>query len=151
MSERSPSTVKTVASISITVFLISLGYLLYIQLTGGNQLGKCELKQGVLPKLVLNAKRPKVPNNVFVDSHQNDKRVSDYLGRGLVVNFWATWCTPCVKEMPHLDRLRSAVKPFNIDVLAISEDKNAVDVVGSFYAFHQLKNLDILIDQEKKF
>ena len=78
-------------------------------------------------------------------------KLSDLKGNIVILQFTASWCSVCRKEMPHLDRLRSAVKPFNIDVLAISEDKNAVDVVGSFYAFHQLKNLDILIDQEKKF
>ncbi len=148
MSERSLSTGKTAALILVAVIIVILGLLLHTQLIDKNKLGKCEPKKGVLTKLVLHAERPKVPNNIFVDSHQKSKRLSDYRGRGLVVNFWATWCLPCVKEMPHLDRLRTKVKSFNIDVLAVSEDKNGAGVVRNFYADNKLKNLEIFIDRK---
>ena len=148
MSEWSLSTGKIAASILVTVIIISLGYLSYIQLTDEDQLEKCEPNKGVLPKFVLNAERPKVPNNIFFDNYQNEKKLSDYLGRGVVVNFWATWCLPCVKEMPHLDRLHAKVKAFNIDVLAISEDKNGTGIVRNFYADNNLNNLEIFIDKK---
>ena len=92
----------------------------------------------------------KVPDNIFYDNDHTERKLSSYLGRGLVLNFWATWCAPCVKEMPHLDKLRPILKSSNFDVLAVSEDRNGLDLIRSFFADNSLKNLEILIDQKGK-
>jgi thiol-disulfide isomerase/thioredoxin len=73
-------------------------------------------------------------------------RLSDYRGRGVVFNFWATWCAPCIREMPDLDRLKTLVAENGIDVLALSEDRKGVDRVTKFYKSAEIKNLEILLD-----
>lgn len=50
--------------------------------------------------------------------------LSQYLGKPLVVNFWATWCAPCVKEMPDLDALQAAHPHVRIIGIAIDTEKN---------------------------
>src|SRR5207249_2198939 len=68
-----------------------------------------ELLQGTLAKFQL-AKYPKpLPELVFNDADDKLLSLADYKGKVLLVNFWATWCAPCVKEMPSLDRLQEAV------------------------------------------
>jgi len=51
-------------------------------------------------------------------------RLSDYRGHVLVLNFWGTWCPPCVAETPSLERFAEKVKPWGVEVLGASERKD---------------------------
>jgi thiol-disulfide isomerase/thioredoxin len=62
------------------------------------------------------------PDTVFIDGADHPMHLSDFKGHVLVVNLWATWCGPCVKEMPALAKLQSDY-PGKILVLPISMDK----------------------------
>ena len=72
--------------------------------------------------------------------------LQSFRGRLVLVNFWATWCEPCVREMPALDALqtRFAGRPFS--VVAISEDRGGQPVVRKYYDQHGLDGLDIYCD-----
>jgi thiol-disulfide isomerase/thioredoxin len=83
----------------------------------------------------------------FFDKDGRPRRFADYRGRGLVVNFWATWCAPCVKEMPDLDRLNARLKGEGIDVLTLSSDREGAPVVEAFYRRLDLKTLPVLLDK----
>jgi peroxiredoxin len=54
-------------------------------------------------------------------------KLADLRGRVIVLNFWATWCPPCVEEMPSLNRLHAQLAPINGMVLGVSVDKDAGD------------------------
>jgi len=84
----------------------------------------------------------------FHDRNGSEVRVSDYKGTALVINFWATWCPPCVAEMPSLDRLKGILDGTGIDVLAINEDRDGAAMAGKFYEINGIANLDILIDRK---
>lgn len=75
------------------------------------------------------------------------RTIADYRGRGLVVNFWATWCAPCVREMPALDRLHATLAPDGIAVLALSEDFKGAPVVRKFYARNGIAHLPVATDR----
>src|SRR5690554_6016627 len=60
----------------------------------------------------------------YPDLNGNDVPLSSYAGRPLVVNFWATWCAPCVKEMPDLDALSKKYKEMNFVGIAIDTRAN---------------------------
>lgn len=83
----------------------------------------------------------------FVDGTGTVRALSDFKGRGLVLNFWATWCAPCVKEMPALDRLRALVAGRGIEVVALSADRGGAAVVKAFYAAHAIGRLEVAIDE----
>ena len=91
-----------------------------------------------------------VPTEAFFDAGDAPRRLSDYRGTGLVVNFWATWCAPCVKEMPELDRLAADMGHERIEVLTISADIGGAPVVEKFMKANGLKNLPVLIDKKTK-
>jgi peroxiredoxin len=78
-------------------------------------------------------------------------RLSDYLGRDVVLlNFWATWCAPCVAEMPHLNRLFARHKADGLMVLGISMDgPETVADVSSFTRRYGL-SFPVLLDEETR-
>jgi len=64
--------------------------------------------------------------------------LEDFRGRVILVNFWATWCAPCLKELPSLDKLQEALGGEDFEVVAIAADPRGPQVAGDF-----LKKLDI--------
>lgn len=88
------------------------------------------------------------PVVVFRDASGADAPLSAHRGKGVVLNFWATWCPPCVSELPSLDRLAASLKGSGIQVLAVSEDlgAKAARVVRAFYAAHGIDHLPVLTD-----
>jgi len=86
----------------------------------------------------------KVVDIVFFSVDGKKHTLSEYGGSLLIVNIWATWCAPCVAEMPSLDRL-AQTHP-EIQVLAISQDKAGPIVIPKFFKRYKLKNLVQLYD-----
>ncbi len=82
----------------------------------------------------------------FLDGDGNSRSLADFRGQPVVLNLWATWCAPCVKEMPMLDRLHRRLAADGIRVLALSEDRGGAALVKNFYAVNGIKNLEVLID-----
>jgi len=62
----------------------------------------------------------------FVDGEGAERRFSDWAGKVVLVNFWATWCPPCLKELPSIDRLAASAQSDDFAVLAISTDRGDI-------------------------
>ncbi|HEV2729346.1 MAG TPA: TlpA disulfide reductase family protein, partial [Terriglobales bacterium] len=79
-----------------------------------------------------------------------DRKVSlnDLRGKVVVLNFWATWCAPCVEEMPSLVQMQQKLKSKGVDVLAVSVDVDE----GAYRKFLKDHNIDLLVvrDPEQK-
>ena len=90
-----------------------------------------------------------LPPFSFTDADGKALRVADYTGangRGIVLNFWATWCAPCVAEMPSLALLARALEADHIAVLPVSADRGGAGVVTPFFRNHGIEGLPILLD-----
>ena len=72
--------------------------------------------------------------------------LSDFAGKGVVLNLWATWCVPCVREMPALDGLAQAVAASGVVVLPLSSDRGGAAAVQQFYQQRGIKRLPIMLD-----
>ena len=72
--------------------------------------------------------------------------LASYAGKAVVLNFWATWCVPCVAEMPSLDALAAMVAREGIVVLALSSDRGGAKPVERFYAERGIRTLAVLLD-----
>lgn len=88
------------------------------------------------------------PKTKFEDlADGSEKTIADFKGKPLLVNLWATWCVPCVKELPTLAKLSTA-EPDKLQVIAISQDMQGAKVVTPFlkdkgiaiHAYHDRDN-----------
>lgn len=87
-----------------------------------------------------------VPDLSFTDGSGNKLSLAAYRGRPLVLNVWATWCVPCRKEMPSLDRLQAEFDPSKLLVLTLSIDLKGAPTVDAFYRELGLRSLGIYVD-----
>lgn len=87
-----------------------------------------------------------VPDGVFLSADGSPHRLADFKGRGMVVNLWATWCGPCVAEMPSLEALSKALGPDDIAVLPLSSDRGGAEAVQAWYLRHGITALPVLVD-----
>jgi peroxiredoxin len=73
--------------------------------------------------------------------------LSDHKGKVVLVNIWATWCRPCVDEMPSMEKLYQEFKDDNFEILAVSIDALGAEVVGPFMQKYNL-TFPALLDSE---
>ena len=86
------------------------------------------------------------PDIVFVDADGGEHHLSEFRGHGMVINLWATWCAPCVAEMPSLAALSKALAPADIAVLPLSSDRGGANAVEAFFRKHAIAGLPVLLD-----
>lgn len=87
------------------------------------------------------------PDLAFSDADGQTIRLSDFEGQPLLVNLWATWCAPCIREMPTLDALADR-KDGTLKILTISQDFQGADVVGPYFAENSFDHLEQWLDEE---
>jgi thiol-disulfide isomerase/thioredoxin len=82
----------------------------------------------------------------FLAADGTPHTLEEFLGHGMVVNLWATWCAPCVAELPALSALSHALAPQDIAVLPLSSDRGGAKAVRAFFDAHNITGLPILLD-----
>lgn len=82
----------------------------------------------------------------FVDGEGRKTELADFAGRTVLLNLWATWCVPCVKEMPSLDRLQATLGGRDFRVVALSVDRGGRDTVEPFLKKLGIMNLEVYLD-----
>ena len=70
-----------------------------------------------------------------------------FKGRAVLVNFWATWCAPCLEELPSLDALKAARAGEDFDVVAIAADPRGAEVARDYLERLKVAHLDLYVDQ----
>lgn len=86
------------------------------------------------------------PDLKFTDEQGKALALSDFRGKVIVLNLWATWCTPCLAEMPMLDRLQHQLGDQGAIVIALSLDRGGKDAVEAFYRQADIRNLGVFLD-----
>ncbi len=102
----------------------------------------------VLDKLKLVKSQTPEPNVSFADAAGKSLKLADFRGRYVLVNLWATWCGPCITELPALAKLNAALPQDRVTVLPIDLEKLDADKVGAFLAMHEAGALPVYIDRE---
>jgi thiol-disulfide isomerase/thioredoxin len=83
----------------------------------------------------------------FEDDQGQPRSLADFRGKIVLLNVWATWCAPCIKEIPALDHLAAALNGADFAVVAVSVDRKGIDVVRKVFAERNVQKLPIYIDR----
>lgn len=102
-----------------------------------------EARAGDMTKMVIHDEPRARLERAFENRNGASKEVADWEGKVVVFNFWATWCPPCRKEMPSLDRLQGAMGDDGFEVIALSMDRASVGKIDDFFMSIDVENLDV--------
>jgi thiol-disulfide isomerase/thioredoxin len=81
-----------------------------------------------------------------MDGDGQVRSLADFNGKVVVLNLWATWCVPCRKEMPALDRLQASLGGADFAVVPLSIDRGGRETVAKFYAEIGIRKLPVYTD-----
>lgn len=90
--------------------------------------------------------RPLTPLQ-FEDEHGQTRSLADLKDKVIVLNIWATWCVPCRREMPTLDRLEAQLGGPDFQVVPVSIDRGGIDTIRKFYAETAVQKLPLYVDR----
>ena len=99
-----------------------------------------------IKNLVLTKNLKVYKNVIFKDANQKDVDLTDYKGKLIILNFWATWCAPCKEEMPSLDNLQVDTDLTNLKIFPINISQENLTKAEIFFKGLNIKNLDIYFD-----
>ena len=108
------------------------------------------LAHGEVAALTMATVPLRLPDLAFEDAEGRPKKLSDWRGRTVLVNLWATWCVPCRKEMPALESLQTRLGGPNFEVVAVNIDTRDPEKPKNFWKEVNLTRLGYFSDQKAK-
>lgn len=108
------------------------------------------LAHGEVAALTMATAPLQLPDLAFADANGKPRKLSDWRGRTVLVNLWATWCVPCRKEMPALESLQTKLGGPNFEVVAINIDTRDPEKPKNFLKEANLTRLGYFNDQKAK-
>ena len=111
-----------------------------------------QTNEGVPLKNLAISKIPKpISPVIFKDFSGKELNLKDYHGKLIIINFWATWCAPCKREMPSLDKLYQNSNFKNLQIFPINVDKPNYVKSKKFFTDLKIKKLEIFFDKDLNF
>ena len=107
------------------------------------------MREGTMKKLSF-SEPAAVSDEAFTDPDGGEYRLSDFQGKYVLVNFWATWCAPCRKEMPMLSELQSEFGGETFEVATIATGRNELPAIRRFFDEIDVDNLPLYLDPKQK-
>jgi thiol-disulfide isomerase/thioredoxin len=92
-----------------------------------------ELRDGSMKKLTFHAEPKPVSDTTFLTESEDDVSLEEYRGKYVVLNFWATWCAPCRKEMPALNALQTQFGGEGFAVVTVATGRNPIAAIDTFF------------------
>lgn len=108
------------------------------------------LREGTMKKLIFTSEPKDVSQVTFTDPDDGEYRLADWQGKYVLVNFWATWCAPCRKEMPGLEELQTEFGGELFEVVPIATGRNTLAGIYRFFDEIGVENLPVLLDPKQK-
>jgi thiol-disulfide isomerase/thioredoxin len=108
--------------------------------------GSNPLSQGHVAAFVFRKAPEALPDVKFQDGAGKELTLADWRGKVVLLNLWATWCLPCRKEMPSLDRLQKELGSDKFEVVAVSVDRKGAAASRKFLDETQVERLALYVD-----
>ena len=110
--------------------------------------GKAIEKPLIMSRFIEMSSARMVPDVNFMDTKGDSIQLKEFKGKLVMVNLWATWCAPCIKEIPQMENIRQVNKNNNLVVIPISIDEES-DKVQAFLERHELGHYQTWLDPKK--
>lgn len=107
---------------------------------------KSSAERAPLAGFVMKKAPEPIADITFEAADGTSKKLSDFKGKTVLLNLWATWCAPCREEMPALDRLQQAVRSETVEVLALAVDRGGVKAAQKFFEETKVSHLAVYAD-----
>ena len=104
-----------------------------------------------LKNLIINKELKKYDDLTFLDAKKNQIDLNEFQGNLIILNFWATWCAPCKKEMPSLDKIYQSERFKNLQVFAVNMEEPNKERTKNFFNDLKIKKLEIFFDPKLNF
>lgn len=104
------------------------------------------LREGEMRKLAIHKLAVDLPTFTLLDMEDNERHLTEFQGKWVLLNFWATWCAPCRKEMPMLDALQAELGGEDFEVVLIAAGRNPKPAIRKFFEEAGIINLPTLRD-----
>ncbi|PWE32475.1 thioredoxin [Maritimibacter sp. 55A14] len=108
------------------------------------------LREGDMKKLSFHEAPREVSQAEFTDAEGGTHTLADFRGKHVVLNFWATWCAPCRKEMPTLDALEAEFGSEDFQVVIVATGRNSLTGIRKFFDEVGVENLTIYLDPKQQ-
>ncbi len=105
-----------------------------------------EMRKGEMRKLAIHKAPKKLPVFTLLDMQENMRSMNEFKGKYVVMNFWATWCAPCRKEMPSLEALQAKLGGDDFEVVLIAAGRNPKPAIAKFFKDINMVELETLRD-----
>ena len=105
-------------------------------------------ESGDIKNLFINKELKKYDGLTFLDDKNSQLSLNDFKGKLILLNFWATWCAPCKKEMPSLDKLQIHKDLYNLKIFPINVGKDSIEKSSKFFEDLKIQNLNIYYDSQ---
>ena len=99
-----------------------------------------------IKNIIISKELKKYENLRFLDDKSNELKISDFEGKLILLNFWATWCGPCKEEMPSLDLLQNNKNLDNLKIFPINIGQDSFEKANNFFNDLEVKNLNLYFD-----
>ena len=140
---------RRLAALCAVVVLVTSVAVISARQTGASEQA-VKYNTGAMRFFVLRSKPKPVPRLKFVDAGGQERSISEWRGRVVLLNLWATWCAPCREEMPALNKLQKAVGGVDFEVVAVSIDKQGLEKSGAFLKELGVEDLELYADPTGK-
>ncbi len=130
----------------MSVRWLYLSLLLSLSLPLSANHGASEPTDGTVRSFVDLTPAKKVPLIPFQNGRGETINFDKFRGKIVLLNIWATWCGPCIRELPALDRLQQRFASSDFVILPISTDREGLEIIRPYYKRLKLKNLGIYND-----
>ena len=139
---------KAIAALMYTALL--MGANLAPQIAQAEMSDIAAMRIGDMKKLNFHSEAKDVSSKPYIKEDGSEGMLSDHKGKIVLLNFWATWCAPCRKEMPMLSELQTELGGNTFEVVTLATGRNALPAMKKFLSKIDVDNLPLHRDPKQK-
>jgi len=144
-----PQTRRLTAAALAAVLIGAIAVVLYV--TPSMPVHDAPGPPALLAKLRPAEKPAPIPAIAVADATGRLHKLSEFRGRYMLLNLWATWCAPCVRELPALAGLQAAVGPKSVEIVPVNVGRSTAAETAAFLKSHNAGALPIYVDSSFAF